>query len=814
MRAECPGSQVVEFTGFRLDIVPQSVYASGTTQSVTVQSPPKPRLTVRGTWPIAESSARYGYGPVRSVATLTRFEASQKQGRTIALDDLRVTWSTLYLINRPGQAWGDNLLPPRTDDALAVYSSFGLALEYPGAGTAFHRVGVEVTITTYYRFRNAAGPTPPPPQPPPQAPPPPLPTAPGFRVQGSGCHGDYEGVPGRVMCTAYTVNTPSDDPNTYTWYIDGRRAGGTGSQLFLEGVPPGEHPVRVEATNRGMAAEPLLTTVTVPPYTSPPGSGTAAPPTGTPTIQLTTPSGVRPVTPGARTPVQVGAGQKTALELKCEKLLYGLLLVSLAVERIRPSEFKLVNFAHGIFLAGVHANCQDVWERILKAQPGTPRASHEGRSRGAPGNAPPDALTSVSFDAGSFSLGGPCATGGDGAEPIAFAQQAEPFAEVRIELTEGPLELTPLDAELALDVVTPDAQVSSFGLNTFVVGYDPATRRTIIGTNIGSVEVRVGAAPAMPVNAGRYLVVTNSGGELSTERGTWPGSGEAPTAGGVPGGPSVGAPTAGARVAGPIAIPADRYEPTDIGVLLASGRPYIVRCEGSMSLWDGHPDGADAVFRFPDGHDGPAPPIPFGHLEFLQPMVRMRDSDRAPDGRSPGVQSGSRLRVRDRRRRTQAIRAGHRRRHVQGQSGRAALQRVRHSRRRYPEHERDAANDDSARRVPTGDLAVSADDHDIPTGHADLFAGHVTNGARAVPADHDSARDRSTSAAAVPALDARARDAGAARDLTTGWYDRTAEPAFNYGYTNDSRLGQHGRRTTRWRAATDVLPARRGRHLR
>ena len=115
-----------------------------------------------------------------------------------------------------------------------------------------------------------------------------------FEVYGLACDGDpaRSGRRGRLVCVARVRNTPTDDPSTYEWTIDGRTVSGN-AQIFFDGLAPGAHGVRVIAINGGLRSQGMSLNATVDGPAFPggrpgvlvdpsAGSSTPAPQTGTP----------------------------------------------------------------------------------------------------------------------------------------------------------------------------------------------------------------------------------------------------------------------------------------------------------------------------------------------------------------------------------------------------------------------------------------------------------------------------------------------------------------------------------------------------
>lgn len=80
----------------------------------------------------------------------------------------------------------------------------------------------------------------------------------------------------------------------------------------------------------------------------------------------------------------------------------------------------------------------------------------------------------------------------------------------------------------------------------------------------------------------------------------------------------------GALLAGPVSIPAESTTPTDVGVMLEEGKPYIVVGEGECSLWDDKTDGVDSCFCYAEWRIGDTPQV-WGQLKLIDPTAHLSD---------------------------------------------------------------------------------------------------------------------------------------------------------------------------------------------
>ena len=80
--------------------------------------------------------------------------------------------------------------------------------------------------------------------------------------------------------------------------------------------------------------------------------------------------------------------------------------------------------------------------------------------------------------------------------------------------------------------------------------------------------------------------------------------------------------TKGALLAGPVSIPANRSIPTDVGITLESGKPYIIVGEGLFSFWSDHTDGVDSCFGYAKWRVGDTPQV-WGSLQIIDPTANL-----------------------------------------------------------------------------------------------------------------------------------------------------------------------------------------------
>ncbi|HQJ27802.1 MAG TPA: hypothetical protein PLG39_00425 [Methanotrichaceae archaeon] len=105
---------------------------------------------------------------------------------------------------------------------------------------------------------------------------------------------------------------------------------------------------------------------------------------------------------------------------------------------------------------------------------------------------------------------------------------------------------------------------------------------------------------------------------------------------GTGGSGSAGNFTKGALLVGPISIPAISTTPTDLGIVLERGKPYIIVGEGTCSLWDGQEDGCDSVYRYntplePNGGELKV----WGQLELIDPSIHLSELIEKDTGKLP-----------------------------------------------------------------------------------------------------------------------------------------------------------------------------------
>lgn len=92
--------------------------------------------------------------------------------------------------------------------------------------------------------------------------------------------------------------------------------------------------------------------------------------------------------------------------------------------------------------------------------------------------------------------------------------------------------------------------------------------------------------------------------------------------------------TKGALLAGPVSIPAISTTPTEVGIVLESGKPYIIVGEGECSLWSDHTDGVDSCFCYAQWRIGDTPQV-WGQLELIDPTAHLSDLIEEQTGKPP-----------------------------------------------------------------------------------------------------------------------------------------------------------------------------------
>jgi hypothetical protein len=320
-----------------------------------------------------------------------------------------------------------------------------------------------------------------------------------FEVYALGCDGNpaRTGRLGRLVCVARVRGVPSDDPSTYEWVIDGRPVSG-GSQIFFDGLAPGEHGVRVVAINNGARSRDASLNATVDgppvaggrpgvpvdpstgaatsgsPITTPPkppfvGSGGAAPPPGATTPPATT---TPPKPPSTQPPT--GLSQPDIVELttdgrkirftrdhpkykliaRCNELTYVAALMALVDRENAPAAYVVIMTAK--------QTCEVA-------------ANEEGRRK------PESASRAV----------------------------AEPSARVEAMLTDGAVRVEVPDARVRVLLQTPAGLITSAGITTFDVDYALATDELRVSVVSGAVDVLRANAEQPPerVVPGRPLVI-------------------------------------------------------------------------------------------------------------------------------------------------------------------------------------------------------------------------------------------------------------------------------------------------------------------
>lgn len=328
-----------------------------------------------------------------------------------------------------------------------------------------------------------------------------------FEVYALACDGnpDRTGRPGRLVCVARVRGVPSDDPSTYEWVIDGRTAPG-GSQIFFDGLAPGEHGVRVVAINNGVRSRDASLNATVDgppvaggrpgvpidpstgaatggsPFITPPkppfvGSGGTTPPaTTTPPNPPSTgvggaqPSGGTP--PSTQPPASwtepdivelTRDGRKIRFTrdhpkykfiARCNELTYVAALISWVESQSAPG------------LAGMWITARIACQMAVE---------EEGRRKPAP----------------------------------ASKAVAEPSARMEVILMDGALRVEAPDARVQVQLQTPAGLITSVGITTFDVVYALATDELRVTVASGAVDFLKANSEQPPeqVVPGRPLVI-------------------------------------------------------------------------------------------------------------------------------------------------------------------------------------------------------------------------------------------------------------------------------------------------------------------
>jgi hypothetical protein len=97
---------------------------------------------------------------------------------------------------------------------------------------------------------------------------------------------------------------------------------------------------------------------------------------------------------------------------------------------------------------------------------------------------------------------------------------------------------------------------------------------------------------------------------------------------------SMGNYSKGALLAGPVSIPAISTTPTDVGIVLESGKPYLIVGEGVCSLWSDHTDGVDSCFCYAQWRIGDVPLV-WGQLEIMDPTAHLSELIEQQTGKPP-----------------------------------------------------------------------------------------------------------------------------------------------------------------------------------
>lgn len=92
--------------------------------------------------------------------------------------------------------------------------------------------------------------------------------------------------------------------------------------------------------------------------------------------------------------------------------------------------------------------------------------------------------------------------------------------------------------------------------------------------------------------------------------------------------------TKGALLAGPVSIPAISTTPTDVGIVLAKGKPYIIVGEGECSLWSDKTDGVDSCFCYAQWRIGDTPQV-WGQLKLIDPTDHLSSFIEQQTGEPP-----------------------------------------------------------------------------------------------------------------------------------------------------------------------------------
>jgi hypothetical protein len=473
-----------------------------------------------------------------------------------------------------------------------------------------------------------------------------------FEISGMGC----ATMPGRIECSASVRGGTAE---RWEWQVNGQSVSPSGSKLSTGGLAAGKYRVTAFAIDAsGRRSPPYFMELDVIAGPDSPGPGTAPPATPPPSttggssssgpslpggaaggggaggvLSVSAPGAPAQATAGERVPLRLPRGKRAELRARCDALI------------------DLVAYLDLIQAESLLERLQ--W--LIYARP------------------PQTPLQEIDAVVIAILVCGRVYSAADAPGPQQagrMLQSASGSSMLDLELTQGEVNLR-AQAGIPLQVRTPRGSVMCTGNGSFGIAHDPVLNATMVRADSGRILVaQVGASTYQELPAGQAVIATAQGGFQPAGNIGSQGSAPVPPGGGAPltppytgggagtspggssgypppstgsytgagsymgaGGISLPSPTgqsttpgASGILAGPVPIPADRYLPTPVGITLEAGRSYLVRAEGAVSLWDGHPDGADSLFRFPDVRDrSPSAPTAWGHLEFFQPMVRMID---------------------------------------------------------------------------------------------------------------------------------------------------------------------------------------------
>jgi hypothetical protein len=209
-------------------------------------------------------------------------------------------------------------------------------------------------------------------------------------------------------------------------------------------------------------------------------------------IQIVTREGTTAVKLGDKKQVTLSSGDKAELEAKCENLIAmaRLMEVFYGNWNLEPEDFSaLQSYQIFLFIAYSELNCAKLQGHGFQKE--------------------------AEFDSGPS---------------ISTAGSA---VQIELELEQGPLSIEVVNDQVSLDVKTASATVSSLGVNTFDVGYDPASGRTVVAAHNKPISVQPsGGQGPFTLQPNQMVVVEANGAATPMGAGQAGTSGQAGGSGG------------------------------------------------------------------------------------------------------------------------------------------------------------------------------------------------------------------------------------------------------------------------------------------